>query len=74
MKKIYHNKLSLASFCVLLLLSALIFFGDSQLARSQSANPVDTAIIVSLENPVRQGDSIFMVDIYLARSSNIWHL
>lgn len=58
-----------------IVLSILLFVSISHISYSQNLIKLDTAITVSLENQRTNGrDREFTFDIYLLRSSNIWHL
>lgn len=55
--------------------SVLLFISISYMSYSQDLIKLDTAITVSLENQRTNGrDKEFTFDIYLLRSSSIWHL
>lgn len=72
MKTIYDKSINFSLLFVAMSFVVAMFFSSNQLAFSQNTNPVDTAIIVSLENPLRNGtDGTFRFDIYLTRSSEI---
>ena len=58
-----------------ILLSVLLFICVSNISYSQNLMKVDTAITILLENNVTNEESrCFSFDIYLLRSSGMWHL
>ena len=58
-----------------IILSIVLFICVSNISYSQDLIRVDTAITVWLENNITDGQNMqYRFDIYLERSSNMWHL